>query len=188
MSDDGVFVRGFGDLARGRGGIAWSVGDGGAVTLENGQSTLVEAEAVDPGSAEGHRFDSPLDGDTLAAASVFRHIVVEIEEGMIVCTAIGPEGIAGHADERTEGVLHTGGEQVPYVEALISTQYDASGDPTRFGLELWPVDADQTARAAATRVSGSLLGGARSGSAWGGFFRCHTDGVEGIGTYVLWRA
>ena len=188
MSDGGGFVRGFGDLARGRGTIAWSVGDGGAVTLENGEATAMEPEAMDAGSTEGHRFDTPLDGDALDGASVFRHIVVEIEEGMVVCTAIGPAGIAGHADERTEGVLHAGGEEVPYVEALISTQYDGSGDPTRFGLELWPVDADQTARAAATRVTGSLLGGTRSGSAWGGFFRCHTDGVEGIGTYVLWRA
>jgi hypothetical protein len=188
MSDGGGFVRGFGDLAHGRGGIAWSVGDGGAVTLENGQATATKPGVVDPGSTEGHGFDCAVDGDSIDGASVFRHIVVEIEEGMIVCTSIGPEGIAGHAEERTEGILHAGGEQVPYVEALISTQYDGSGDPTRFGLELWPVDADQTARAAATRVSGSLLGGTRSGGAWGGFFSCHTDGVEGIGTYVFWRA
>jgi hypothetical protein len=86
------------------------------------------------------------------------------------------------------GILRIGGGDVAYDEALISTQYDGAGDPTRFGLELWPPDADQTTRAAATRVSSSLLGGARSGGAWGGLFRCHTDGVEGFGAYLLWRA
>ena len=188
MSDASGFIRGFGDLSRGRGGLAWSVAGGGAVILENGTAAPAEVDAVDPDSAERHTFNTPLDGVSLENASVFRHIVVETEEDLIVCSAVGPEGIAGHADEDTTGILRSGGDDVAYDEALISTQYDGAGNPTRFGLELWPPDADQTTRAAATRVSASLLGGTRSGGAWGGLFRCHTDGVEGIGTYLLWRA
>ena len=183
---DGVFVRGFGDLSGGRGGIAWSVAGGGGSILNGGTASATDAESV---SGEGWTFETSLDPDPLSDASVFRHIAVQAGEGAtIVCTSIGPRGITGHADEKSTGTLHSEGENVAYEEALISTQYDGSGDPTRFGLELWPTDADQTTRAAATRVSASLLAGIRSGDAWAGFFRCHTDGVEGFGTYLLWRA
>ena len=188
MNEGGGFVRGFGDLSSGRGGIAWSLAGGGAVTLEDGRATTADVDAVEPDSDERYGFSTPLDAGLLEGAAIFRHIVVEVEHGMIVCTAVGPAGISGHAEERTEGTLREGDDGIPYDEALISTQYDGSGDPTRFGLELWPPDADQTTRAAATRVSASLLGGARSGDVWAGLFRCHTDGVEGIGAYLLWRS
>jgi hypothetical protein len=187
-AESGAFVRGFADLEDGRAGVAWGIAGGGAVTLEGGKASAAGVDAVDPGSDERWSFYTPLDGDPLRSATIFRHITVETAEGMIVCTATGPQGIAGHGDEHTSARLRAGGEDVPYEEALISTQYDGGGDPTRFGLELWPPDADQTTRAAATRVSGSLLGGASSGGAWAGLFRCHTDGFEGAGTYLLWRA
>ena len=77
---------------------------------------------------------------------------------------------------------------IPFEEALISTQYDGAGRPTRFGLELWPQEADQSNRAGATRVSASLLGASDAGSVWAGVFRCHADGTEGIASYLLWRA
>jgi hypothetical protein len=98
-------------------------------------------------------------------------------------------GVPGHGDERTTAIRRDlrEPEAIRYDEALISTQYDGAGHPTRFGLELWPPDADQTTRAAATRVSASLLGGAPSGQTWAGLFRCHTEGFEGHGTYLLWR-
>jgi hypothetical protein len=189
MSDEsGAFVRGFGDLASGKGAIAWGLAGGGAVTLEGGKATASAVESVSAEPGGGWSFQTSVDGDSLEGAATFRHVAVETAEGTIVCTAIGPPGIAGHGDERTAGSLRAGDEEVPYDETLISTQYDESGDPTRFGLELWPPDADQTTRAAATRVSASLIGGARSGEAWAGLFRCHADGHEGLGSYLLWRA
>ena len=184
----GGFVRGFGDLEKGRGGIAWSVAGGGGLTVEGGQATAVAPDEVSDESDERWGFHTPLDGDPLEGAAIFRHVTVETADGMIVCTATGEKGIPGHGDERTAAVLRAGGEEIPYEEALISTQYDSAGDPTRFGLELWPEDADQSSRAAATRVAGSLLGGAESSGAWAGLFRCHTDGTEGLGSYLLWRA
>jgi hypothetical protein len=186
MSD---VVRGFGDPADARGAIAWSVAGGGAVSVEGGAATALGADAVGDEPGSGWSFETRLEDDLVKGAAIFRHIAVDAGEGgTIICTAVGAEGIAGHAEERTEGVVRAGGDQVAYDEALISTQYNREGDPTRFGLELWPPDADQTTRAAATRVSASLLGGTRSGGTWAGVFRCHTDGVEGIGTYLLWRA
>ncbi len=187
-AENSAFIRGFGDLASGSGGIAWSIAGGGAVTLEGGKASPAAVDALDPDSDERWSFFAPLDDDQLQGSAVFRHITVESAKGMIVCTSIGQQGIPGHGNERTTARLRVDGEDVPYEEALISTQYEGAGDPTRFGLELWPPDADQQTRAAATRVSGSLLGGARSGGTWAGLFRCHTDGTEGLGSYLLWRA
>ena len=189
MNEEGLgFVRGFGDLAKGRGGIAWSFAGGGGLTLEGGQATATEPDAVSDESGDQWSFYTPLDGDPLDGAAIFRHITVETADGMIVCTATGPEEIAGHGDERTAAVLRASGEEIPYEETLISTQYDGGGAPTRIGLELWPEDADHASRAGAVRVVGSVLGGTDAGGTWAGLFRCHTDGTEGLGSYLLWRA
>jgi hypothetical protein len=123
----------------------------------------------------------------LERAATFRQMVVEAGPAVLIAVAGGEPGAEGHGEEKAGGWRIQGEDASPFEETLISTQYDGSGDPTRIGLELWAADADQTSRAAATRVSGSLLGGARSAGAWAGFFRCHTDGTEGIGTYLLWR-
>ena len=189
MSESSGFVRGFGDASRGEGGLAWSLGGGGAMVLEGATATAVESNAIPDAPDGAWSFEAQLEDELMEGAAIFRCIALDADEvGTLVCTSVGAEGIPGHAEERTQGVLASNGNQVVYDEALISTQYDSAGDPTRFGLELWPPDADQTTRAAATRVSASLLGGARSSGAWAGLFRCHTDGIEGIGTYLLWRA
>jgi hypothetical protein len=189
MNGDGFHVRGFGDISGGRGGIAWKLpAGGGGVQLADGRAAPVEADAIGSDSDERWSFYFPVEDEPLTGSAIFRHIVVEMPEGVIVCTAEGAEGIPGHGEERANGILHSGGEEVRFDETLISTQYDGDGRPTRFGLELWPVEADQANRAAATRASGSLLGGAQIGNTWAGLFRCHANGFEGHGSYVLWRA
>ncbi len=128
-------------------------------------------------------------GDPLDGAGVLRHLAIGgAPDSQLIATASGRPGAEGHGSERTVGWLLTADSGEPYEETLISTQYDGGGDPTRIGLELWPEDADTSSRAAATRVSGSLLGGVRAGPVWAGLFRCHTDGTEGLGSYLLWRA
>jgi len=188
MSKDSHFVRGFADLSAERAGLAWSLAGGGGLIVESGKATGVSADEVSRESDERWSFHTPLKGDPLGGAAIFRHITVETADGMIVCTARGPGELAGHGEELTDGIRRAGEHEIPFEETLISTQYGADGEPTRFGLELWPEDADQSSRAAATRVSGSLLGGARSAKVWAGMFRCHADGAEGAGTYLLWRA
>lgn len=189
MNGGDFYIRGSGDIAAGRGSIAWNLpGCGGGVKLEGGQTSTVAADAIGDEPDERWSFYTPVEGDQLDSSAIFRHIVVETAEGVIVCTAGGPEGISGHGEEHSNGTLRSGDEEVQFEETLISTQYDGDGRPTRFGLELWPEDVDQTNRAAATRASGSLLGGARSGHTWAGLFRCHTNGFEGHSSYLLWRA
>jgi hypothetical protein len=232
----GGLVCGFGDAAAGVGGLAWDLGEPGAVLLSDGEArpgtfaleegggdvavviTAGEASleatlsartaelalaggpvatvcAADARPAGGTQtFECPgqicrWTGTPLEGAGAFRQIAVEAgEEAILIVAARGERGIQAHGEEETRGWLIQGEDASPFEESLISTQYDGSGGPTRIALELWPADADQTSRAAATRVSGSLLGGARSGSSWASFFRCHSGGAEGLGTYLLWRA
>ena len=180
------FVRGGGSLADGRGEIAWRLGDrGGGVVLSEDEVTVI-AEPSGPGgeSSKGWAFESSWDADPLEGAAVFRHVAVEASEGAtIVVSSTGPTGIEGHGLERTEGVLQTRSESTPFEEAFLSTQYDVQGRPTRVGLELWRGED-----APPTRIAASLLGGAETDGTWAGFLRCRADGVEGLGSYLLWRS
>ena len=234
------FVCGFGDVQAGLGGLAWDLGEPGALLLSKGevrQASFAIEHDLEPArrdhrGARHGRGDprAPADadrtsqrrepggfkataslaevrpkgggqtvecagqisewiGDPLEGAGVLRHLAVGGAPGsLLIAIARGLPGGDGHGSERAGGWLLSGDSGVPYEETLISTQYDGAGDPTRLGLELWPEDADQSSRAGATRVSGTLLGGFAAGAFWAGLFRCHTDGAEGLGSYLLWRA
>jgi hypothetical protein len=236
VMEDGL-VCGFGDLSAEMGGLAWDLGEPGALLLsegaaragtfaieEGGDAATVEITAGDASlEATLSPVDAPLalspdgpevtacaaemlpvsgkrthrgsgqiarwGGDPLMGAATFRHLAIDAGGGaLLVVGARGEPGAAGHGGERTSAWLLEGEDFRPFEEALISTQYDDEGQPTRFGLELWPVDAERTSRAAASRVSASLLGAVRVDNARAGLFRCHTDGAEGLGSYLLWRA
>jgi hypothetical protein len=124
---------------------------------------------------------SPVEG-----GGTFRHLAIDAGEQSLVAESRGESG-TDHGDERTAAWLIRGEDESRFEDSYLSTQYGADGDPTRFGLELWPEESERASRAAATRVSASLLGGGGTGQAWAGLFACHTDGVEGIGSYLLWR-
>jgi len=127
------------------------------------------------------------DTDPAEAAGTFRHLAVDAgEESLLVVEAIGEPG-SDHGDERSAAWLIRGEEDSKFEDAFISTEYDGDGVPTRFGLELWPEEAERASRGAATRVSASLLGGVAVGDVWAGLFRSHADRSEGIGSYLLSR-
>jgi hypothetical protein len=234
---EGFFVCGFGDPESGAGGLAWDLGEpgalllidgearpgtfaveegGDAVTLEIGagedtvEATLSPRTAELPIAGEGGLTAavcvadvSLRDGsrsfrcagqisrwssDPLEGAGTFRHLAIDTgEESLLTAESRGEPG-TGHADERAGAWLIRGEDHTAFEDSFLSTQYDGSGDPTRFGLELWPEEAERASRAAASRVAATYLGGARVGSVWAGLFRCHTDGTEGVGSYLLWRA
>lgn len=124
--------------------------------------------------------ESPLEG-----AGTFRYLAVERDQGsVLIATAWGEPGLEGHGQERISAwTIEAGGSVQEFEEALLSTQYDRRQNPTRAGLELWPGDD-----APPTRVAASLIGGAEAGGAWAGILRCSGDGIEGLGSYLLWRA
>jgi hypothetical protein len=126
--------------------------------------------------------------DPVKGAGTFRHLAVDAgDESLLLAVSRGDPGVDHGAEQRGSWQIR-GEEETRFEDAFISTQYDGEGDPTRFGLELWPEEAERATRAAATRVAASSLGGVRVGGAWAGLFRCHSDGTEGLGSYLLWRA
>jgi hypothetical protein len=238
-----AIVCGFGDVAAGLGGLAWDVGEPGAVLVRKGEAhaasfameeggdaatleltaggltleatlaphtaemPLVDRDGHDPHglrfsacaaevrSAGGNQtfacsgYIARWSANPVEGAGTFRHLAIERPgESFLIATAFGQPGSEGHGEERTSGWLLEGENATPFEESLISTQYDEAGKPTRLGLELWAEDADHTSRAAATRVSGTSLGVIPSGATSAGLFSCHADGVEGFGSYLLWRA
>jgi hypothetical protein len=161
--------------------------------LDDGSGLTVDvclADASPKGSSESVQCPAQISrwsSNPVEGAGAFRHLAIDAgEESLLVAESRGEPG-ADHGDERTAAWLIRGEDDSRFEDAFVSTQYGAGDDPTRFGLELWPKDSERASRAAATRVSASSLGGARIGNAWAGLFRCHTDGNEGIGSYLLWR-
>jgi hypothetical protein len=157
---------------------------------ETGLTVVVcTAEVTEKGS---HATECPgqicrWSGDPLEGAGTFRHLAIDAgEESLLVAESRGAAG-AEHGEEESAAWLIRGEDEARFEETFISTQYDREGAPTRFGLELWPEEAERASRAAATRAAASPLGGMRVGSAWAGLFRCHTDGSDGVGSYLLWR-
>jgi hypothetical protein len=230
-----TFVCGFGDPAAGIGGLAWDLGEPGALLLtegevrqatfgleESGDAATLEIEAGDtaveatlsPRTAELSLGNAGLTvvvcvadvipksggstvqcegqisrwgGDPLEGPGTFRHLAIDAgDQSLVVAESTGEQG-ADHGDEQSSAWQIRGEEETHFEDAFISTQYDASGDPTRLGLELWPEEAERASRAAATRVAAASLGGVKLGGAWAGLFRCQTDGVLGMGSYLLWR-
>jgi hypothetical protein len=233
-----ALVCSFGDPA-GVGGLAWDLGEPGALLLTDGEArpatfaleeggdaatleitagdatveaTLIPRTAEIPlgdgkglgatvvvCSAEVLPKDSPetlecpgqisrWNGDPLEGAGTFRHLAIDAgDESLLVAEARGDPG-SDHGDERSAAWLIRGEDETRFEDSFLSTQYGGAGDPSRFGLELWAEEAERASRAAATRVAASLVGGVRAGGIWAGVFRCHTDGTEGLGTYLLWRA
>jgi hypothetical protein len=125
------------------------------------------------------------EGDPLEGAGTFRHLTGEAASGgLLIACARGKPGLEGHGDERVSAwLLDVEGGASPFGEALISTQYDEDGRPTRAGLELWPGED-----APPMRVVASPLGGGQADGIWAGLLRCHAGEVEGLGSYLLWRA
>src|SRR5262249_28310404 len=108
---------------------------------------------------------------------------------LILLLAQGPQSAAGHSEEETSAwTLDPEGGATAFGESLLSTQFDAGGNPTRLGLELWPEGEEQTVRAAATRPSATRLGGAEHTGRTSALFRSHLDGADGLASYLLWRA
>ena len=104
------------------------------------------------GSAEpAWRLASEVDWDALESVSV---VSAAFEDGRLLALVAGrPAGAEGH-DAPPRGVLvQPDGEVVELAEALLSTEYDAEGAPSRIGLELYPELGGIPLRVAADRIS-----------------------------------
>jgi hypothetical protein len=230
------FVCGFGDAAAGVGGLAWDLGEPGALLLNDGEvapatfaleeggdaatleitaerstteailsprtaelplgdegglTVVVCVAEVSPEGAKSVRCSGQIsrwEADPLEGTGTFRHLAVDAgDESLLIVEASGAPG-ADHGDERTNAWRIRDEDETRLEDTFVSTQYGGDAAPTRFGLELWPEEVERASRAAATRVAASPIGGVTVGGAWAGLFRCQTDGILGLGNYLIWRA
>ena len=107
------------------------------------------AGAEDPTSA--WRLESEPDWEAIESLRV---VSAAFEDGrLLALVAARPARAAGHDEQRPRGVLiEPDGELVELVEALLSTEYDSTGAPSRIGLELFTDPDSVPLRVAADRV------------------------------------
>ena len=111
-----------------------------------------------------------LEGELGAGHSALRVLTGATGDGsLILLAAARPDGADGHDKEAPRAVLIShSGEVKPIEEALVSTQYSASGRVERVGLELYAEGDDYPVRGAgdARRASVSDDGPLRREHAW----------------------
>ena len=124
-------------------------------------------------------------GDPADGAELVRHLGFPAAGGgAIVMVACRPEGAEDHASEAAWAwQLDRGDGPKPFVEALLSTQYDSEGLPSRAGLELWPDDPD----APATRAAGSRPVTAVFDGVTVALMHTSAEGFPGVGGYLIVR-
>jgi hypothetical protein len=123
------------------------------------------------------RLAGDVDWGALESLSV---VSAGFEDGRLLALVAGrPAGAEGH-DAPPRGVLvQPDGEVVELAEALLSTEYDAEGSPTRIGLELYPELGGIPLRVAADRVTPSRAGAGAEATAMS--FRL--EGANGAGLF-----
>jgi len=119
-----------------------------------------------------------------AGDGTFRHLALERSDGSVLLVVARGDGGTPHGAERTAGWLldREGGVSV-FGEALLSTQYDEDGRPTRVGLELWREGDEMPPM----RAAGTRLGGTEGGGLSATVLRCSSEGSDGLGSYLVRR-
>jgi hypothetical protein len=102
------------------------------------------------------RLEGDVDWEAVESLGV---VSAAFEDGrLLALVASRPAGAVGHDAASPRGVLvQPDGEVVELAEALLSTEYDAEGAPSRIGLELYPELDGIPLRVAADRMSPARL-------------------------------
>jgi len=145
---------------------------------------------------EGRRLACPAQlsrwsGEPLGESDLLRHVALPLgPDEQLVSLAERPAGACEHDEEAALAWRIPSGEGKPgdgspdFSEALLSTQYNGQGRPTRIGLELWPRGEDEPGP---TRAAGVTIGGAHTERTSAALLDTSCEGRKGIGSYVIWR-
>lgn len=101
-----------------------------------------------------------MEGELGAGHTALRVLTAATNEGsLLLVAATRPDGADGHDEENPQAILIApSGEVKAIEEALVSTQYSASGTIERVGLELYPEGDDYPVRGAGDVVRTSATG------------------------------
>jgi hypothetical protein len=168
--------------------VAMSVRDGAVSGFE--QLCTVAGPALGAGGApvRGRR------GECVPASAIERYDSVrEVsawfgDDEATALIALRPRKRRGHEDDEVGAAVVVGDGWGPVVDPRLSTTYSAGGEPTRMGIELWAEDPEQLPR----RLAGESLRRAAHATVAGWelhaeLMRCHSNGRDGTGVYVLAR-
>ncbi len=163
---------------------------GAADPVGSGRATVTVSHDGEDRSFEGAGAALKADPAAINGAGLVRTLAAVQSDGSALGLRSAREpDVPGHSEERTEAWLlgPDGAAPAPVEEPLLSTQYDRDGDQMRAGLELWVSREDQAPlRGAGTRVCGTAL----ELDGWrlqASFFDWTVEGVDGSGSYMLWR-
>jgi hypothetical protein len=112
----------------------------------------------------------------------------------VALTALRPEGVSGHGEDRINVAVFEAGQLVQVADPRLSTTYGSARMPSRASLELWletDEEEDDTPQHA-RRLAGEALGGCARGNRGGAnvqanVFRWHISGQDGCGVYMVVR-
>jgi hypothetical protein len=155
----------------------------------DGDGVLVEFDAeriraLDDAGGEAPacwRLSGELDPERVSALRV---VCARFDDGRLLAVAASrPSGAAGHGEESVRAALvDPAGSVTELTEALLSTEYDSDGRPTRIGLELYADEDAAPLRVAADREADAARGG---GTAEPTPLRFRMEGVSGTGRLEL---
>lgn len=133
--------------------IALDVSPDGGARVEWSRDRLgtLAGPGFPPQSAPVWRLDGEPDWDAIES---LRLISAAFEDGrMLALVATRPARAEGHDETHLRGALvQADGEVVELADALLSTEYDADGAPSRIGLELYTYPDAIPLRVAADRA------------------------------------
>jgi hypothetical protein len=116
----------------------------------------LRALASDEPAETAWRLDGDVDWGVVESLGV---VSAAFEDGrLLTLVASRPAGAEGHGAAPPRGILvQPDGEVIELAEALLSTEYDSEGAPSRIGLELYPELDGIPLRVAADRISPARL-------------------------------
>ncbi|HEY3726891.1 MAG TPA: hypothetical protein VGL51_06935 [Solirubrobacteraceae bacterium] len=111
------------------------------------------------------------------------------EQRALALLAFRPRGGSGQEGDRLTATLFDPDQAIDVDEPRLSTTYTADGLPSRASLELWIGEGEeQYPRRAAAESLGTGAGVSAAGlSLYASPLRCHSQGLDGPGVYLLAR-
>jgi hypothetical protein len=111
------------------------------------------------------------------------------DDQALALLALRPRGAAGNQDDHLAATLFDSDATIIVEEPRLSTTFGAGGRPSRASLELWIGEGDEQypRRAAAEAVGAGASIGIDGLTVHGSPLRCHSQGSDGPGVYLLAR-
>jgi hypothetical protein len=163
-------------------GLEFESPTGDALSFQWLPGAFAQLDASAPPSEPVWTLGGELDWDEIGSVRV---LSARLGDGrLLAVVALRPAGAEGHGDDLVVGAIGDGEAFATVDQPLLSTEYDAAGQPRRVGLELYPGEDGLALRIAAdvTAATTSASGGVERVAA---ALAVRSPGGEGAGVVDL---